>query len=153
MGAGIREEWRSKMKGPAGGHRFIEVVPGRAAILQCWGPEGRVQIGMVYLPTGNSGGRAERMAAITQLTTEMLKGGHALNIVTGDFNYDPDKWSRFSGESPDYTGDGDAGEARSMETQFKRLELRELEQEAFTYRFEGCRSRLDRVYTNLGRHD
>ena len=121
--------------GEVGGHRLLEVVPGRAAVLQCWGPEGRLQLGMVYLSTGNSGGRLERIAVVTKLITEMLKGGRSLNIVTGDFNYVPDKLGRFSGDPLGYTGDGDAGEARSMEAQLNRLELQDLEQVAFTYRF------------------
>eukprot|EP00972_Heterocapsa_arctica_P002622 384719-Heterocapsa_arctica.AAC.1 len=34
-----------------------------------------------------------------------------------------------------------------------RIGLQELEQGEFTYRFDGCRSRLDRMYTNMGRYE
>eukprot|EP00972_Heterocapsa_arctica_P002189 314473-Heterocapsa_arctica.AAC.1 len=69
-----------------------------------------MQIGMVYLQTGNSGGPAERIATMRKLMVVMEKGGKSLNIVTGDFNYVVDKMDRVNGEPPEFTGAGDARE-------------------------------------------
>eukprot|EP00972_Heterocapsa_arctica_P086704 12782239-Heterocapsa_arctica.AAC.1 len=88
-----------------------------------------------------------------KLIAELAKGGKSLNIVTGDFNYVVDKMDRVNGEPTEFTGAGDAREAQAMKGLMGRVGLQELEQSEFTYRFEGCRSRLDRMYTNMGRYE
>eukprot|EP00972_Heterocapsa_arctica_P059267 8741344-Heterocapsa_arctica.AAC.1 len=87
-----------------------------------------MQIGMVYLQTGNSGGQVGRTATMRKLITEMRKGGKSLNIVTGDFNYVVDKMDRVSGETPELTGAVDAREAEAMKGLMGRVGLQELEQ-------------------------
>eukprot|EP00972_Heterocapsa_arctica_P048833 7193266-Heterocapsa_arctica.AAC.1 len=90
----VRESFLKKIEGGWGKHEWVDVILGRAAVLRCWGPEGKLQVGMVYLQTGNSGGQAERVATMRKLVAELGKGGKALNIVTGDFNYVVDKMDR-----------------------------------------------------------
>ena len=77
--------------------------------------DGIIQIGAVYLQTGNSGGRPERIHTMRLLINEMAKGGggKALNILTGDFNYVDNQRDRISGAPAVFTGLGDGGEASS----------------------------------------
>ena len=56
-----------------------------------------MQTGMVYLETGNSGGRTERLETMRRLVAEMERWGVTLHIVTGDFNYVVNKMDRISG--------------------------------------------------------
>ena len=146
--AWVKQEFIDKNFG-AGGFDMFTVVAGRAAVLRGWGAEGRIQVGIVYLPTGNSGGRKERCDVMRKLMTEMGKWDQALNIVLGDFNYVSDSMDRISGDTPVFTGGADNGEAKEMEGLLAKLDLKELEQTEFTYRFQDCRSRLDRIYTNM----
>ena len=122
-------------------------------MLRCWGAEGRLQLGVVYLQTGNSGGRAERMTTMRKLVASLEGWSKALTIVTGDFNFVVDKMDRVSGEQPEFTGGGDAREAAAVQALLEKVGLQELEQGEYTYRFESCRSRLDRMYTNMGRYE
>ncbi len=55
----MKEDFLSRICSGGGGYEWPEVVPGSAAILRCWGSLGRIQIGIVYLPTGASGGKEE----------------------------------------------------------------------------------------------
>ena len=71
VGIWLREKFMRKIEGDRGGHEWLEVVPGRAAVLRCWGAEGRLQVGVVYLQTGNSGGRAERMTTMRKLVASL----------------------------------------------------------------------------------
>ena len=97
VGAWVKEEFLRKFDSGGGGHRWIpDVVPGRAAILRCWSSEGKLQIGMVYLHTGHSGGRAERLDTLQRLVAELEAWGRALTIITGDFNFVVDKMDRIS---------------------------------------------------------
>ena len=153
VGAWVKEEFLTKVMGEDGGYDLVNVDPGRAAVLRIWGTEGRLQVGMVYLQTGNSGGRAERTATLRKLFAELAKGGKTLTILTGDFNFVMDKMDRVNGTPPKFTGGGDEGEAKNMNIMLKQAGLQELEQSEFTYRFEECRSRIDRMYTNMGRYE
>ena len=154
VGAWVKESFLRKVEGLSGGHAWLfDVVPDRAAILRCWGMEGKVQVGVVYLHTGNSGGRRERTDTMRRLVDAMSCWGPALNIIAGDFNFVVDPKDRFSGDPPTHTGAGDQAEASDVARFLERLGMRELEQDKFTYRFADCRSRLDRVYTNMGGHE
>ena len=153
VGVWVKEEFMARIEGNDGGHEWMPVVPGRAAILRCWGNEGRIQIGMVYLQTGNSGGRAERIDTMQQLTSELEKGGKTLTILAGDFNFVMNKIDRVSGDPPEHTGGGDAAEAEVVNAMLTRIGLEDMEQNEFTYRFEECRSRIDRMYSNMERYE
>ena len=74
VGIWIKEDFLNREKGNSGGQEWIDVEPGRAAVLRCWGAQGKVQIGMVYLQTGNSGGRAKRISTMRRMATELKKG-------------------------------------------------------------------------------
>jgi hypothetical protein len=60
---------------------------------------------------------------------------------------------RFSGEPPQYTGGGDAREAAAVQNMMDGIYLKEIELNQFTYRFEDCRSRIDRIYSNMDRYE
>ena len=153
VGIWIKNDFVSAVCGEEGGLDWVDVLPGRAGVLRCWGPQGALQIGMVYLQTGDSGGPAERSSTMKLMAAELGHGGQALSILMGDFNFVEDQRDRMSGTPPVFTGGGDHGEARHMKILMERLGMRELEQEEFTYRFQDCRSRLDRIYTNMARFE
>ena len=153
IGIWVRKGFLEAVVGDNGGYEHIDVDPGRTAVVRIWGPAGKIQIGMAYLQTGNSGGRAERTATMRRLAVELAKGGKTLNILAGDFNFVVDKMDRISGMPAGYTGAGDEGEAKVIDSVLEQAGLKELEQSEFTYRFETCRSRIDRIYTNMKRYE
>jgi hypothetical protein len=153
VGIWIRKGFLETVVGDNGGLEHIDIDPGRTAVVRMWGSEGRVQIGMAYLQTGNSGGRAERTATMKRLAAELAKGGKTLTILAGDFNFVVDKMDRISGVPAEFTGKADDGEAQVIGRMLEQAGLKELEQSEFTYRFETCRSRIDRIYTNMKRYE
>ena len=153
VGIWVKESFIEQVIGKKGGHDWVKVVPGRAAVLRLWGPDGCLQIGMVYLQTGNSGGREARSKTLRSLAQELDKGGKTLTVLIGDLNFVTDKRDRVNGDPLQHTGGRDKGEAEDLHDLLGRLGLAELEQAEFTYRFEDCRSRIDRMYTNMGRYE
>jgi hypothetical protein len=154
VGAWVKEEFLAKICSGGGGHEWLEVVPGSAAILRCWGPLGRIQIGIVYLPTGASGGNVERQAVILKISSEMNQWKHALQILVGDFNFVVNSRDRYSGDPPSFSGDNDKAEAKQFEKSLLPLGLSEMYQPEPTYRnSKDCRSRLDRIYTNMDTYE
>ena len=60
VGLWIKRNFIKDICGDTGEGEFIEAVKGRAAIWRGQGEQGKIQIGVVYLHTGNSGGPNER---------------------------------------------------------------------------------------------
>ena len=75
VGAWVKEAFLAKFDK----HELIHIVHGRAAILRCWGAQGKLQVGMVYLHTGNSGGRRERTDSMRNMIRELVKWGASPN--------------------------------------------------------------------------
>jgi exonuclease III len=154
VGAWVKEEFLVKICNGGGGFEWLEVVPGSAAILRCWGSLGRIQIGIVYLPTGSSGGKDDRQHIILKITSKMKDWKDALQILVGDFNFVVNPRDRYSGDPPSFSGDNDKAEAKQFDKVLLSLGLRELYQPEPTYRnSKDCRSRLDRVYTNIDTYE
>lgn len=151
ISAWVMEEFMKKVEGSCGGRAWVEVCSSTMFGSGRQAPS--LQVGVVYLQTGSSGGRKETVTTMRKVVAELEGWGNALTIVTGDFNYVVDKMDRVSGGPPEYSGGAEAREAEDMNALLGRVGLQELEQNEFTYRFEGCRSRLDRIYTNMGRYE
>ncbi len=134
VGAWVKEEFLAKVCSGGGGYEWLEVVPGSAAILRCWGSLGRIQIGIVYLPTGASGGKEERQAIVLKITNKMKDWKDALQILVGDFNFVVSLRDRFSGDPPSFSGDNDKAETKQFEKSLLPLGLSELYQPEPTYR-------------------
>ena len=81
------------------------------------------------------------------------EGRQNADHLVGDFNYVVDKMDRINGVPAKFTGGGDEAEAQAIGILLEQAGLQELEQSEFTYRFEDCRSRIDRMYTNMGRYE
>ena len=125
---------------------FIEVIPGRIALLRLRGAEGNLDIVCMYADTHSS---RERRAAMDALAT-VLKPQHlALTILAGDFNYVCDAKDRWNKDQGDWTGDGDMGDEKHFNERLGQpFQLYEWHQPEPTYNSAAARSRLDRVYTN-----
>ena len=67
-------------------HDFIEVVPGRIAILHLKGPQGNLDIICTYLDATSS---AARRKAIHKLASHLRPQSTTLSILLGDFKLDP----------------------------------------------------------------
>ena len=93
---------------------FVEVEKGRAAIWRGGGADGKIQIAIIYLHTGNSGGAKERQATIKKLLDRMADFGISLNIIMGDFNFVMHAEDRFGGEEETFTGNSDKKEAKEF---------------------------------------
>jgi len=128
---------------------WIQVVPGRVAILKLRGAQGALDIICVYLPTGDSTYAAQRKDVIIRIGEHIQHKDKVLTIMSGDFNFVEDERDRCCTRSGEWTGGKD-----SAETEVFRKHIRishhmyEWEQYHFTCEAGGARSRIDRMYTN-----
>ena len=149
VGIWLKKAFIEKICGKNKSGERIEVEKGRALIWRGGGEEGRFQIAVVYLHTGNSGGKDERQQVLRAVLRKMEEYGISMNIILGDFNFVMRQEDRFGGESEGFTGQKDKKEAETAEELLKGAGLVEVDQTDYTYRFENMRSRLDRIYANI----
>ena len=64
---------------------WIEVVPGRAAVLRLAGEAGNLDIVTVYLPTGAA--RDQRRDVMAALMHHLRPSEEALTVLLGDWNF------------------------------------------------------------------
>lgn len=121
----------------------MDISPGRAAIWRARGRNEQIQIAVVYLHTGISGGRAERRGVLKQIVGEMGKDEGALNILLGDFNFVTKEEDRVGGDEMAFTRSHDKQEAQDAESILEAANLARVEQNSHSW--------LDRVYTNMRR--
>ena len=127
---------------------WAEVEPGRLALLHLHGPQGDLSVAVGYFPSGQLVGQ-ERRDLRQRLHLAVAARPHALWLIMGDFNWVTKETDRFDIHSATFTGKYDSTEEGHWQsTVAAPNNLKELAQAEFTYQAEGCRSRLDRVYTN-----
>ena len=147
VGLWIKQAFIDRVCGPGNVGEFIEVEKGRGAIWRGGGKDGKFQISVVYLHTGNSVGTRERQRTLQKVMDEMAKYGTAMSILLGDFNFVTNLEDRMGGEEKKFTGGSDNAEAKQWQEMLKKMNMEELEQHQYTYRFEETRSRIDWIYT------
>ena len=126
---------------------WIEVTPGRAAILRLDGPQGSLDIGIVYLHTGAA--QAQRRTLQEAILRHLRPRETALSILFGDWNYVAQDEDRFCKYDARWTGDPDAPEQRWFSQTFcSERGFQELAQPDYTHDSALGQSRLDRVYSN-----
>ena len=122
-----------------------EISPGRMAILRLRGPQGALDLCVIYMHTGAS--RRDRDGLRGSLAPALRPSNQALTMVAGDFNYVACARDRFSGESAQWTSHRDeAEESDFMHLVADPMGLHELRQDEPTHSSSRGRSRLDRIY-------
>ena len=127
-----------------------EVEPGRAAVLRLRGPQGALDIFVLYHHTGASTqAKSSRSSTRAFLSTAIQPQAEVLSILMGDFNYVAHHRDRFNKANNNGVESSDGTE----ESSFRRVlgepfDLCELQQEEYTHDSALGRSRLDRVYSN-----
>ena len=76
-------QFRTNADGTYG--EWIEIAPGRAALLRLEGPRGDLDIATIYLPTGNA--RRERDIIRDKIARYIRPPEQALTILVGDWNF------------------------------------------------------------------
>jgi len=128
---------------------WVEVIPGRVAILHLRGGMGALDIVCVYLPTGDETSVSERKSAITQLSEHIQPKDEVLTVISGDFNFVEGERDRYCTDSGEWTGLKDSSEADLFREHIRSPHgMFELEQNQFTCEAGGARSRIDRMYCN-----
>ena len=154
-------------------HRFTSVrwevvLPGRSAILHLAGPDGSLDLVVVYFHTGADlhpqdvldaglhrvarppGAPDLREALRHRLATRLRCRDEVLTVIAGDFNYVSHPDDRFCVSSGRPTGFKDSREANQWQRTVEgKFGLHELHQPDMTYAGGESRSRIDRIYTNM----
>ena len=125
-----------------------DIEAGRAAVLHLRGPQGSLDIWVLYMATGEDG-RNERAVTRQTLHHAIRSQTDTLTIMTGDFNYVVADRDRFCKETGSWSGRRDQiEEAEFTEKIADPFGLYELEQGHMTQENARARSRIDRVYLN-----
>ena len=126
---------------------WIQVVPGRVAVLRLDGPNGSLDIYCVYFHTGaNIHGRSHLRA---RLAASIRPAATTLSLIAGDFNYVTCHDDRFAAPTCSWSGRHDMDEEQAWKSLVADpWGLHELEQNNFTHSSALGQSRLDRVYSN-----
>ena len=132
---------------PITARSWVEVEPGRAAILRLDGHLGSLDLGVVYLHSGAA--RAQRDATKAAINRSLRSRESCLSLLFGDWNFVTDDKERFHRQDAGWTGERDGPEQDHFHQQFQvDRGFQELAQEEFTHDSERGESRLDRVYSN-----
>ena len=130
------------------GRDWLEIVPGRLAVLSLGGVHGALNIVVAYLPTGSQGLK-QRSNAIAELSRIIRPQTQALTIMVGDWNFVTDTKDRYCKTQCKWTGDTDEPNREDWITHIqKKHNMHELHQPHFTHDNAQARSRLDRAYAN-----
>ena len=124
------------------------LVTGRVGRLPLRGPQGALDLYVVYMPTG-SNTSWERIQIMRTIAMHMQSQSQVLSLVMGDFNFAAhvrDRWSKVQGN---WSGDTD----KVDQQEFNKLlggpfHLHEIHQPSFTCDSARARSRIDRIYSN-----
>ena len=130
------------------GAEWIEVSPGRAAILRLEGPRGRLELVVLYLPTGNA--RKDRDSLRHTLFPHLCPPNEALTIIIGDWNFVTTQTDRLGFADAKWTDGTDGDEHKEWRNELlDPLSLQEVWQEEVTHQTTLGSSRLDRAYANF----
>ncbi|CAK0871611.1 unnamed protein product [Prorocentrum cordatum] len=128
---------------------WVEVVPGRVALLHLRGPAGALDLVAVHLPTGPHAS-SERIAVLQHLGSHVQDRQKVLTVIAGDFNYVVAERDRINKDTGALKGDGDLRDEQAFQEHLATPHgLRDMFQAHFTCDSSRARSRLDRVYTNV----
>ena len=153
VGLLIKDEFLSKFN-PVRPEDWKEIEPGRSAMLQLRGPLGCIDIVCMYWST-REGSKARRIISRNKVALRISRKDQVMTVLTGDFNYVPDRVDRICGNTGSFTGGGDQDD----EEHFHEIlgiphGLAEWHQEHFTHcqtlaaGKSTTRSRNDRMYCN-----
>ena len=96
-----------------------DLVPGRLASLQLAGPEGSLDLFVVYLQAGTEADdRQARLTVLDQLRAKMRPRHQTWTLVAGDFNFAPTNEDRWCKDTGRYTGHKDARDAAAFKGHF-----------------------------------
>ena len=147
---------------------WLELEPGRLAVLRLWGASGCLDVVSCYMPTGRAHElhpgeataappqhsdpppaalRAQREALAYKIQG-LLRPSSSLTLLAGDFNFvtaSCDRWNKRTGE---HSGQGDQQEAANWLRVLPQSALYELHQDEPTHEGPVTYGRLDRVYVN-----
>ena len=127
---------------------WVQVEPGRTALLRLRGPAVAMDLICVYWATG-VGTRGMRKESMTKLAETLSPSSSVLAVIAGDFNYVGDRLDRVCGSSGSFTGGGDRGDEETFQELIGGpFQIAEWGQEHFTHCNEIGRSRIDRMYCN-----
>ncbi len=126
------------------------ICEGRIGRLRLEGPQGCLDIFVLYLTTGNNAeAKDERAKQARLLARHIAPQSDRLSLVLGDFNFVTEKEDRVSKASGQCSGTYDLQEKELFEDiLWKPKGFNELRQPHFTHESGLARSRLDRVYSN-----
>ena len=125
-----------------------ELQPGRLAYLDLKGEAGALRIFVGYFDTGTTA-RPQREILRNSIASHAPSPHFCHSIIMADFNYVTSDDDRVQLRNGTTSGAPDASdEAHFRRVLSERHSFKELQQDAFTHELNGCRSRLDRVYSN-----
>ena len=121
---------------------------GRVAKLKLTGPEGNLDLMVVYLQSGQH--KADREHSRRQMMANITGRDKALTIIGGDFNYAPDATARaYIHSEVDNQEENRQKEEREFQDTVLRMNgMYEAEQNEYTHHHSGSFARLDRWYLN-----
>ena len=124
-----------------------EIVKGKVVVLRLRGDAGALDIWCVYLPASCV---KERTQCIHQIARGMQSAEKCLSVVAGDFNFTYHSHDRFNKAKHDWSGLSGTQDAKTWVTELlDKGMLEELYQPEHTHEDGLCRSRIDRVYSNI----
>ena len=125
-----------------------EIEPGRSAILHLKGPQGAMDIAVIYWATGE-GSKASRKRSREALAGQIAPANKVLTVLAGDFNYVTDRSDRICAKTAALTAAGDQDDGEHFQQVLGIPHgLAEWSQQHFTHSNTIGRSRIDRMYCN-----
>ena len=133
---------------PGQGAEWVEIAPGRVAILRLEGPRGRLDMVVLYLHTGNA--RKDRDSLRHQLLPHLRPPNEVLTLIIGDWNFVTTQTDRMGFAEAKWTDGTDGDEHKDWRKELlDPLSLHEVWQEEMTHQTTLGSSRLDRAYANF----
>ena len=119
VGILLSDEFARRVTGDSGSVRWEgDIDQGRAGRLTLTGPQGALDLYVVYMPAGETpDDRQARIALMDRLHARLRPGYQAWSILAGDWNFVPSRPDRWCKDTGTYTGQKDSRDA----AHFKRL--------------------------------
>ena len=150
IGLLVKESFLSNLN-PCTDDDWEQVEPGRVARLSLRGPQGSLDVWVLYLASGS---KTARRSSMSSIAGKVKNRTGALSSCMGDWNFvmlNEDRWSK-SGNG--WSGYQDQEEAKYLQDYLMTpLGFSELAQAAYTHESALARSRLDRIYSNHAVYD
>lgn len=128
---------------------WVEIEPGRVAVLRLSGSNGALDIFCVYLATGEGDLAPVRVASIIKMGDHIRPRSKVLTVITGDFYFVEQKQDRWSIDAGVWSGDKDSLETEAWHKHVALPHgIHEWEQNQATCSTAQARSRIDRFYNH-----